>query len=404
VPVDAPMKFLPVRETYNIGDRKKIETEETLEKVDFTVHKFSPRPRPDNRANVVIFPNFAEFGSELIESIYCVPFLMNGKYKGKYSVVMGWHGRAHLYKHLVDEYWEMKPEHMWLRDYARAFHHTSKNLKSAEKAASAYGKVVNVQEYGVMAVYNYVHKCKKCDGRVVMDSAGRQVCLKCLTKYPPPGFYNYVPEVKKRAVWPPLPSQEKLNYVFEKYLKGRPRPVGITARGRRTYSRNLPPEYYIRLVKLLEERGYTPVWLGEKESIIPCPCDHILDFSTTDDAADLENTLALVFHMKFTVQFWTASTRLAGLVGTPFLLFESPDQVYGLGQEGYRMNLCSRGPYKLVLSHFWNVFNDQDAALKLVDRAVTEMEASNYKDIVGMVENVEHVNNLRISNSTRIGK
>lgn len=399
------MKFLPVHGMVNAGDRKIIEQEEILDKIDFNIHKFTPRIRPENPDNVIVFPHFAEFGSELIESMYCLPMLMNSKYRGKYSIVMGWHGRAYLYKHLVDEFWEMKEENQWLRDYSRAFHHTSKNLKNVEKKAEKFGKVLNVNDYGVMAVYGKVETCGQCKStEIAENNEGYQVCQKCRSAFPPIGFYNYVNEVKKRAVWPPLPRANKLGEMYDKYLKGKPKPVGITARGRRCYGRNLQPEFYKRLIGLLEEKGYSPVWIGEKTSILPCPVDHIPDFSVSEDATDLENTLALTVQLKFTVQFWTASTRLAGITGVPYLLFESPDQIYGQGQEGYRMNLCSRGPKKIVLSHYVNAFNDNDAALNLVKQAVDEMEVGNFKEIIGLVENKSVVSSLRDKNYVRIGK
>jgi hypothetical protein len=39
-------------------------------------------------------------------------------------------------------------------------------------------------------------------------------------------------------------------------------------------------------------------------------------------------------NLQFTIQFWTASTRLASMMGVPWILFESPDQIAGNGQEG----------------------------------------------------------------------
>jgi len=92
------------------------------------------------------------------------------------------------------------------------------------------------------------------------------------------------------------------------------------------------------------------------------------------------------------VQFWTASTRLAGIMGTPFLLFESPEQICasysGLmsAQEGKRLELCSFGPKKIVLAHYHSVVEDNDTALELVERAVGEMKENNYDEIIGMVE------------------
>lgn len=398
------MKFLPVREAVNAGDRRKIEQEEILEDLKFTIHKFTPRERPQDPANVIIFPHFAEFGSELIESMYCLPMLMNNRYKGKYSIVMGWHGRSYLYKHLVDEFWELKEEHQWLRDYSRAFHHSSKNLRIAEKEAAKQGKMLNVNDYGVMAIYGKVDVCKKCQSKEIKAEAGHQICTKCNSVFPPVGFYNYINEVKKRAVWPPLPSKEKLEYIYGKYLKDRPNPVGVIARGRRCYGRNLQPEFYKDLIGLLEKKGYSPIWIGEKATIQPCPVDHIPDFSESDDAHDLENTLALTFQLKFTVQFWTASTRLAGVMGVPYLLFESPDQIYGDGQEGYRLGLCSRGPKKIVLSHFVDSYNDNAATLEIVDKAINEMKAGNFNEMIGLVGNKDIVKSLRDRNYVRVGK
>jgi hypothetical protein len=43
-----------------------------------------------------------------------------------------------------------------------------------------------------------------------------------------------------------------------------------------------------------------------------------MDFSRLPEARDLELTLAIISQLQFTVQFWTASTRLAAMVGTPF--------------------------------------------------------------------------------------
>jgi alkanesulfonate monooxygenase SsuD/methylene tetrahydromethanopterin reductase-like flavin-dependent oxidoreductase (luciferase family) len=49
----------------------------------------------------------------------------------------------------------------------------------------------------------------------------------------------------------------------KQYLK--PNSVGIFARGRAMYGRNLSPEFYVNLIKMLEDLGYNPIWLGEKQ-------------------------------------------------------------------------------------------------------------------------------------------
>jgi len=194
---------------------------------------------------------------------------------------------------------------------------------------------------------------------------------------------------KPQARWIPRPRKELLDWA-----KGllKPKTVGVFARGRKTYGRNLPPEFYVKLISLLESKGYNVIWLGEKQSTQPCPVEHVLDFSRMDESRDLEKTLAIVSNLEFTVQFWTASTRLAGMMGVPFLIFESPEQIYvsysGImgAQEGKRLELCSLGPKKVVLSHYHNVLERQDEALSLVDRAVEEMKANNWDDLMGLIQ------------------
>ncbi len=383
---------------FGVGDRTVVDAEERIEKVQFTVHKFTPRSRPKNPANTIIFPHFSEFGSEIVEVLYLLPAALNGECQGKYSIVMGWHGRGYLYRHLVDEFWELKEEHQHLREYCRAFHHTSKNLKKLEKEAAKVGRLYDLNRYGIMCLQPKIELCD-CGGQYE-DIGNRQICNRCSRGYHPVGIYHKVKEAKENAVWVPRPSEERLEYV-DKYLK--PNAVGITARHRKCYGRNLPPEFYERLIYMLEDMGYNPVWIGEKETTLPCPFDRIPDFSRSEDAKDLETTLALVSKLKFTVQFWTASTRLAGLMGVPYILFESPDQIFLNGQEGYRMNLCSRSLYKLVISHYRSVLENQTFGLKLVKKAIREMENNDYNDMIGLVEDVDVVKKIRQDNLKRIG-
>lgn len=395
------MKKLFKGRIFNAGDRKEIVAEEKIEEVQFNVHKFTNRLKPQNTANIVIFPNFSEFGSELIECLYCLPMLLNNRYAGKYSIVMGWYGRSYLYKHLVDEFWEIKEEHQWLREYCRAFHHVSKNLKKIEKNAKEFGRVVDVSEYAIQATYPELKECSECKGKITREK-DRQHCLTCGKFYPEIGFYNRIKEVKNNASWIPFPSQEKLDYV-EKYVK--PNSVGIIARNRVCYGRNLQPDFYEKLIILLEEMHYNIIWLGEKETTWRSPFpDRVLDYCLTEDARDLEITLALVSKLKFTIQFWTASTRLASLVNVPFILFESPDQIWGAGQEGIRLSLCSKSKYKLVISHFHKVRDNHQDSLNLVKKAINEMDSGNYEDLIGLVENEDVITHLRSDNLVRIGR
>ena len=100
----------------------------------------------------------------------------------------------------------------------------------------------------------------------------------------------------------------------------------------------------------------------------------------------------LISNLKFTVQFWTASTRLASMMNVPWILFESPDQIAGIGQEGKRIGLTTDyNKKKLVLSHYCNVLEDHDQAINILDRALGEIKNNNWQEIIGMIENPEAV-------------
>lgn len=377
--------------------KKKQEKEELIEEIKFKVHKFNNRERPSNKSDIVVFPSFSEFGSEIISIIYCIPHLLTTRYLGKYSIAMGWYGRKYLYEHLVDEFWELDESHQPLREHCLAFHHNSKNLHMLEKRASETGHVVHVDEYAIVCLYQKINSCivsineKVCNGEVE-ELPDSQKCRKCGTNYPGVGVYYDIIKAKSKAKWLPAPKIDFLP-------KLKPNSVGICARNRKRYGRNLPIEFYEKLICLLEDMGYNPIWFGEEQSTYACPFSRIPDFR---GEKDLEKVLALMIQLQFTIQFWTASTRLAALSGIPFLLFESPGQIYDNGQEGIRLNICSRTPYKLVLSNFWNVFNDHTDGLRLVERAIREMEIGNYEEITGMVDSVKVVKHFKNENEKRV--
>ena len=380
------------------GDGTPRDPEEMLESISFNVHKFSNRPRPQNSKRIVMFSMFGEFGCETLAILYAVPnFLKNNP--GYYTIAVGWYGRQYLYKHLVDEYWEAKEDFQYLREYARAFHNDSKNLKYLEKVIKKQCNcLVTAQQFGEIAVGS---KCKRCHF-VWGDLRNTQECPNC--KSPRDqleiGILGDIDFWKQKVVRIPKPNDAKQMEAW-KYLK--PNSVGVFARGRQTYGRNLQPEFYVKLIKLLEDMGYNPIWMGEKATTLPCPVDHIMDYSRMSNARDIELTLAMICQMKFTVQFWTASTRLAGMMGVPYLLFESPDQIWGNGQEGYRRNLCDFGPSKLAACHFLSVYNDNDAGIDCVKFCIEQMEKNNYDDVMGVLESPDVVAAMRETNLTRIG-
>lgn len=353
--------------TLTYGTLNQAQPEEMLDSLSFKVFKYNNRPRPQNKNHIAIFACFSEFGSELIGSLYCIPKMLQERYLGYYVVVMGWQGREFLYKHMVDEFWELKEDYQWLREYCRAFHHSSKNLKKLERLVNrTIGKVIDHNPLSAMTLGD---------------------------------LYKDLEATKKTALWTPMPSQRAFSTI-EKFLK--PNSVGVTARYRKCYGRNLQIDFYKKLLDNLQDLGYDPIWIGEPATTYECPYSHITNFRDSVEACDLENTLALTSRLQFTIQFWTASSRLAGIMGTPFIIFESPDQIYGGGHEGLRLNLTTRGKKKLVIAHFWNVHDDNEGGIRLVKRAIAEMNQNNWNDIVGLVESQDVVKNLRSDNLVRI--
>ena len=375
----------------NPGTQTRIERER-LEDIQFNIHKFNNRQRPTPKQTVII-SCFSEFGCETLGALYTLPRIMQ-TFQGCYTIVMGWYGREYLYRHLVDEFWELKEEHQWLREYCRAFHHDSKNLKKVEQKVKEYGIVL---DSGVVGMYTVGHVCRSCKTMWIADE---KTCKSCGSSDVMHSLFDDVHENKKKAMRLPPPSRERLE-LADSYLK--PNSVGVFARGRRCYGRNLQPEFYVKLIGLLRDMGYHPVWLGEKQTTQPCPVADVVDFSRMDEARDLELTLAIVSRLAFTVQFWTASTRLAGMLGVPYLLFESPDQIYGNGQEGYRRNLCDFGPRKLCLSHFRSVYDDNNTGKETVKKCIEEMRCGDYSEKLGMLESNVAVQSMIDSNAIRIG-
>lgn len=357
--------------------------EEELDSVEFFVHKLNSRRKPQKKDRIIILGCFSEFGCETMGCMYCIPKIAK-RYPGRYIIAMGWYGRKYLYQHLVDEFWEIKEEHMWLRDYARAFHHKSENLKKVEMAVSKYGIVFPSSVMGRFAVGNF---CRTCGKYWHQWHLKNEQCPACKSTVIVRSVFSD-PERYKKEVRPiPRPKKEYMEWA-KSFVK--PHTVGVFARGRKTYGRNLPPEFYENLIRMLQRRGYNIVWLGEKQSTQPCPVDDVLDFSRMPESRDLERTLAIICQCDFTIQFWTASSRLAGMMGVPFLLFESPEQIYHSGlypaQEGKRLDLCSFGPKKVVASHYTPSIENQSKTLDLVEEAVREMEEGNYDEMMGLVE------------------
>ena len=390
------MKKLLKPKTFNAGDKKPIENEAVIDNIDFNIFKNNNRPKPQDKRKVLIISCLSEFGCEIVGCMYCLPRIMQ-KFPGHYKIAVGWHGREYLYRHLVDEFWEMKEEHQWLREYCRAFHHESKNLKYLEQALSQQGTLIESRNVGQVAVGNRCRSCNAFWG----DTNYAKSCPYCKHRDIVRSLFADISYWKPQAIKIPIPSESKQSEVKSKYLSGRS--VGVFARGRRTYGRNLQPEFYVKLIAMLESKGYTPIWLGEKQSTQPCPVSHIVDFSRMEESRDLETTLAIVAQCEFTFQAYTASTRLASMVGVPYLLVESPDQIWGHGQEGFRRNLCDFNERKLLISHYLKMREDNGKAIQLIDESIEEMKQGNYEDKFGMLESDYAAQHMKRDNDGRIG-
>jgi hypothetical protein len=363
----------------NPGDGVLLPKEILLLQAKFKVFKNNNRPKPENKKKILIVCCFSEFGCETIGLMYCIPKIIANN-PGAYVICAGWYGREYLYRHLVDEFWEIEQSCMNLREYSNAFTNSSKNIKRIEKNLEEHGSVFATNKMGYLCVVNTCELCKKtwCAAEV------EKGCPSCFSENVVRGFLSDISHHRKFAVNVPRPSI-KMQSKARELLK--PNSVGIFARGRKIYGRNLSSEFYVKLISTLEEMGYNPIWLGEKQSVQPCPVDHIVDFSRMEESRDLELTLAIMTNLQFTIQFWTASTRLASMMGVPWILFESPDQIAGNGQEGKRIALTTDyNKKKLVLAHYFSVVENHDLALDVLKKAIKEMNEDNWEDILGLVE------------------
>lgn len=372
---------------FNPGDGKPVEHEQRVGEVKFDIHKFNNRHRPKDKKRILLITCFSEFGCESVALMYCIPKIIQQN-PGCYVICVGWYGREYLYRHLADEFWEIHEEYQWLREYSMAFKHTSKNLEKLEEALKEHGQVFRGAYMGHICLGNTCRQCKHFFGSDKHDAA----CERCGSQDIERGVLADIPHHRRFAVQIPRPSL-KVQARAREYLKDNP--VGIFARGRVCYGRNLRPEFYVKLISRLEDQGYNPIWLGEKQSTLPCPVSHITDFSRLPESRNLELTLAIVSQLQFTIQFWTASTRFASMMGVPWILFESPDQIVGQGQEGRRIALTTDfNKKKLVLAQYLTVMEKEEAALDLVDQAIREMRQDNWQDIVGLVDHPDLIRDM----------
>lgn len=365
---------------YSVGGRQKIAPEKKIEELTFYLHKFNNRKRPNDKRKILIVPAFYEFGVETLGVTYCIPQIIH-RNPDCYVIVVGWYGRGFLYSKIADEYWELKEEYQWLREYADAFRNDSRSLGILENKLSQMGKVAG---NAVMAKLCIEYFCIKCNHYFYTSDHLNVKCKKCSCDNLVKPLFGDLGAAKKKMWQLPSPSLEKLEKA-KNILK--PKSVAIFARNRMRYGRNLSINFYVKLINLLREKGYNPIWMGEKQSVYKCPDPTMLDLSSHPDSRDLEFTLAVLSQCEFTMQFYTASTRLASLVKTPWILFESAEQLVGVGQEGMRLVLTTDfDKKKIVINNFQKLYENEDTGISYCNQAIDELVNKNFETIVGMVD------------------
>jgi hypothetical protein len=332
--------------------------------------------KKSNKSQVVFILNFSEFGVETLSCLYSIPMITD-VYKSFKTIVVGWSGREYLYRHLVDEFWELDESFYYLKDYSNAFYNTSKDIKNLEKKLGSFGVVVTSGFLGNFFVANV---CKNC---LNYWTEKKESCDRC-------GFKNFSLPIletldKKNAVGIPVP--------FDTGIEIPNNSVAIFARNRKTYGRNLPKDFYLNLNNNLKQKGYNPIYLGENSTSLNM--SDCVDFSSSPNSKKLEFTLETLSKVKFTIQFWTASTRLAAITKTPYILVESPNQVGYHAQELKRIALTTDfNKKKIIVCHYLDFLKNQDIGISLINDAINEIENNNWNHIIGMVKNKEILHSI----------
>jgi hypothetical protein len=364
---------------------KNNRVEKRLKSVSFKKYVFTPVSK-HWRANLYI-SMFTEFGCESLAIHYLMRDIRNNfpEYR---IIVLGWNDRHFLYSDLCDEFWEIDKEFMWLREYSRAFSHNSINLKWIEASVAKMGHSLNMAQLSKMCLRC---RCTDCN-EIIFSSKKAKSCRKCGSYRmeqsllsDPHGYKRFYTPISKI-------SEEKMNVA--KSIIGDKKTIALFARKREAYGRNLPWSFYDKLIDFLHENDYQVVWLGERTSVAAIERKDIIDLVNLKEATGVELTLAILSLCEISIQFWTASTRLSAMVGTPFLLIESPDQIVGNGQEGIRLCLTS-DPHKnkLVFCNYVSFMNNIDVAPKIMGEAALRLLSGNTDDEIGFVDDVETVKN-----------
>jgi len=348
---------------------KKKSKEQKIDYFRFNVFKFTKRQKS---SKVLVITNFCELGVETLACMYSIPKLLE-IFNSYYVILVGWSGRDYFYRHLVDEFWELKSENYWLKDSCNAFYHNSENLDRLENELKKIGTLFKGHYLGNFLVSNV---CKKCFNSWRGENL---ICGKCGAREITCPLFDRV-ENKKFLRSIPKPKKEIIDSV-RKHVPDNS--VAIFARNRKTYGRNLPKSFYYDLNNLIKYKGYTPIYLGENSSSLNM--EGCVDFSSMPMVQDLSFTLAVLSCVKFSIQFWTASTRLSSIVDTPFILVESFDQIALRGQEGLRIAAVSNfNKKKIILCNYLNFLENLESGLGAVGTAINEVELDDWNYVADL--------------------
>lgn len=346
-----------------------------LEQIVFDKHIF----HKNTDKPVVLLSCLVEFGCESLLPHYFIPDFLE-KTNKFHRIAVGWRGRKLFYKDF-DEFWEIDDRYMFLRDYCLAFTNVSRNINNLENALKQYGQVIPSKLLG-----NRFHEkvCKKCRTTTLPLSSDIR-CNKCNSIEFFPSLLEDPIEGKKHY--------KKLNLELEKYDSYFDKiftknTIGIFARNRTTYGRNLPEIFYIEFIKNLKAKNYDSIWLGEKQSTLKCPVSDIYDFTKTEYSDNLEVCLGLVARCVGTFQAWTASTRFSQIMDIPFCLVESTDQLQGRGHEGKRLELLTQDKKKskIIISNYLNSKDNLDKFLEIcIFNFLDFIENKNSNTVVGIL-------------------
>ena len=309
----------------------------------------------------VFYTQFCEFGCETVSAVHILPRILSPNQK---NVVVGWSNRKYLYEQLFDEYWKIDNRFSPLRSLCHGLSHSSNLLSGVEASLQHRGRVIRSQDLsshyttGQCVLCGYLEK----NPYVKLDS-----CPRCGST-----------QVRSSLLSDPV----GFNLIRDNRLFLKPKPrcrdVAIFARGRPTYGRNLSSNFYTLLANKLEEWGYQPLFFGEAVSTQKLSC-HYKSYV----GIALSEAIDILSGCSFSVQCFTASTRLSSFAGIPSLLVETPEQLWGshylYGQEGRRLLLMKNGGIKLIPTHF---VAGQKWECEIIDRilkSVSEIEAGNYK-------------------------